>query len=59
MRKIIQIAFQPCTGEDDEIDSTMWAVCDDGTVWYRDDWRGQIWVEMTPELKIEQCTSSE
>lgn len=36
MRKIIQIAFQPCgdlTEGSGTVDGEMWALCDDGTIW--------------------------
>jgi hypothetical protein len=51
MRKIVQIAFEPETdsygGElSESISSTMWALCDDGTLWqlrYCSGSRGYIW----------------
>lgn len=50
-RKIIQIAFSPY--EDSDIGlTTLWVLCDDGTIWYRSNYNG-AWQEDTPDLECE------
>lgn len=46
MRKIIQIAFETASDEDtvNEISSQLHALCDDGTIWFLEDWAiWQLW----------------
>lgn len=45
MRKIIQIAIDPST---DEYTGSVYALCDDGTVWSRQDITNKQWYKLPP-----------
>lgn len=51
MRKIIQIAFNPCSSEGN-YDGDMYALCDDGTIWSWDRRKG--WAKWGDSSEIPQ-----
>jgi len=61
-RKIIQIAFSTDSSYERDSDyqnisSTMYALCHDGTIWFKD-YRNSAWFECTPEIPDKECPTS-